>query len=386
MIIYNLGKGKQQMRIRAKANKANSRRKKDHLDIALNNNLDFDGIATGLDDYWFVHQALPEVDLATIDLSTSLCGKTLRAPLFISPMVGGIEDSRRINRNLARAAQNLGVAMGVGSQRCAIEDPQVAHTYEVRDIAPDILLFANLGAVQLNYGYGLAQCRRMVEMIGADGLILHLNPLQEALQEGGETNFAGVLERISNICHGIGVPVIVKEVGYGISGDIARQLAEAGVAGIDIAGAGGTNWSEMERHLANSRGPELTASAFRSWGIPTAESIQMTRRYAPGHLLIASGGIRNGVDVAKAIALGADAAGMAMPLLKAANDSADDVTAILEQVVDELMVCMFCIGASNINTLKDSPFLRKRFGHVGRVTTAAPSVVTSPSSALELLI
>ncbi len=360
MTIYDIGKGNQKMRIRTKANETNSRRKKDHLGIALNNNQDFDGIATGLDDYWFVHQALPEVDLADIDLSTSVCGKTLRAPLLISPMVGGIEDSCRINRNLARAAQNLGLAMGVGSQRCAIEDPQVAHTYEVRDIAPDILLFANLGAIQLNNGYDLAECQRVVEMIEADGLILHLNPLQEALQEEGETNFASILERIGNICHGIGVPVIVKEVGYGISGDVAGRLVEAGVTGIDIAGAGGTNWSDMEGSRAHSKAAKLTASAFRSWGIPTAESIQMTRKYTPGHLLIASGGIRNGIDVAKAIALGADAVGLAMPLLKPANESADDLTTILEQVIEELRICMFCIGTSNIEDLRNSRYLRKK--------------------------
>lgn len=374
------------MRIRAKANEANSRRKKDHLDIALNNNLDYDSIATGLDDYRFVHQALPEVDLATIDLSTSLCGKVLRAPLLVSPMIGGIEESSRINRNLARAAQNLGVAMGVGSQRRAIEDPQVAHTYEVRDIAPDILLFANLGAIQLNYGYGLEECRRAVDMIGADGLILHLNPLQEALQEEGETNFAGILERISSICHGIGVPVIVKEVGYGISEDAARQLTEAGVAGIDVAGAGGTTWSEMEKHRANSHKAEGIASAFGSWGIPTAESIQMSRRGSASQLLVASGGIRNGVDAAKAIALGADVAGMAMPLLKAANNSAEEATALLEHVIEELRICMFCIGASDISTLKDSPFLKRRPGHAGSMMTAGPSADTGETSALETLI
>ena len=350
-------------------NEANNQRKQDHLDIALNNDLQFDGIATGLEDYWFVHQASPEVNLASIDLSTSLFGKTLRAPLFISSMVGGIEASTDINRNLAKAAQALGVAMGVGSQRCAIDNPKVADTYNVRDIAPDIPLFANIGAVQLNYGYGVSECQQVVEMIGADGLILHLNPLQEALQQGGETNFAGLLDRIKEICHRLKAPVIVKEVGYGISEDVSNKLAEAGVAGIDVAGAGGTTWSEMEKNRAKSKGSKSIAHTFRSWGIPTVESIQMVRQGAPGLLLIASGGIRCGVDVAKAIALGADVAGMAMPLLKAANKSAEAVTDFLQQLVKELRICMFCIGASNIKALKETPFLRKRLSLPGYIGT-----------------
>ena len=365
---------------------ASRQRKREHLDVALNNDLEFDGVATGLDDYWFVHQALPEVDLVSIDVSTSLLGKTLQAPLLISPMVGGIEASSRINRNLAQTAQTLGVAMGVGSQRCAIEEPELAYTYEVRDIAPDILLFANLGAVQLNYGYDVSECQRAVDMIGADGLVLHLNPLQEALQEGGDTRFAGILGRIKDICHGLKVPVIVKEVGYGISENAARRLAEAGVSGIDVAGAGGTTWSEMERHRANSRRAESIAAAFRSWGIPTAETIQMARRGATSQLIVASGGIRSGVDVAKAIALGADVAGIAMPLLTAADDSAEATIALLQQVIDELRISMFCVGASNIEALRDSPFLRKKFAWHSDVRAGHPSGDGGSDGAREWLV
>ena len=290
------------------------------------------GVSTGLEDYQFIHQALPEIDLDSVDLSTSLFGKRLEAPLVISSMVGGIEAAKQINQNLARAAQVLGVAMGVGSQRCAIDDPSTASTYRVRGVAPDILLFANLGAIQLNNGYGVDECRRAVEMIEADALILHLNPLQEALQPGGNTNFAGLLRKIEEVCHKLPVPVIVKEVGCGISEDAARKLASAGVAGIEVSGAGGTSWSEVERHRNHGQISHDVAASFAAWGIPTAESIKMVRQGAPNLNIIASGGIRTGLDVAKSIALGADAAGIATSLLKAATDSAESVIEVLQEV------------------------------------------------------
>jgi len=338
----------------------NSKRKKEHLEIALNKAVEFKEVTTGLDDYRFIHQALPEVDLASIDLSIHLFGKTLNAPLIISSMVGGIERAGYINRNLAQAAQAMGVAMGVGSQRPAIEDAAVIQTYQVRDIAPDILLFANLGAVQLNYGYGVAECRRAVKMIDADALILHLNPLQEALQPDGNTNFGGLLSKIEQVCHELPVPVIVKEVGWGISETVARKLAKAGVAGIEVSGAGGTSWSEVERYRAHTDIGNNIAASFASWGIPTAESIKMVRRGAPGQTLIASGGIRTGLDVAKVIALDADAAGIAIPLLKAANISAEAVMGALREVIEELRISMFCIGAARLKELRGSPFLEMK--------------------------
>jgi isopentenyl-diphosphate delta-isomerase len=339
---------------------ANTKRKEDHLHIALNEAVEFEEVTTGLDNYRFIHQALPEVDLASIDLSVPLFEKTLNAPLIISSMVGGIEAAREINRNLAQAAQATGVAMGVGSQRPAIESTTVAQTYQVRDIAPDILLFANLGAIQLNYGYGVAECRRAVEMIGADALILHLNPLQEALQRDGNTHFAGLLAKIEQVCHQLQVPVIVKEVGWGISEMTAQKLAEAGVAGIDVAGAGGTSWSEVERYRAHTETGNNIAATFTSWGIPTAESIERARRGAPGLTLIASGGLRNGLDVAKTIALGAHAAGIAAPLLEAASISAEAVILALQEVIEVLRISMFCIGAATLKELKDSPFLERK--------------------------
>lgn len=341
---------------------ANHKRKREHLEIALNEVVESSQVTTGFERYRFVHQALPEMDLEAVDLSTTLFGKRLAAPLVVSSMVGGIEPARQINRTLAQAAQEMGLAMGVGSQRVAIDDPGTAATYHVRDVAPDILLFANIGAVQLNCGYGPSECRRIVDMIGADALVLHLNPLQESLQHGGNTNFGGLLSKIEKVCRELSVPVVVKEVGWGISEAVARKLAQAGVSAIDVAGAGGTAWSEVERYRARSQKANNVAAAFSSWGLPTADSIQMARRGAPVLPLIASGGIRTGVDVAKSIALGADLAGMAAPLLKAATVSPEAVIDVLGEVIEALRISMFCIGAATLKDLRDSSLLQRAPG------------------------
>ena len=343
-------------------------RKLDHLRIILEEDVQFKGLTTGFERLRFVHRALPELSLGEISLSTVFLGKELRAPLIISSMTGGAESLEALNMNLAQAAQATGVAMGVGSQRAAIEDPAVAYTYQVRAVAPDILLLANLGAVQLNYGYGVEECRRAVEMIEADGLILHLNPLQECLQADGNTDFGGLLAKIEAVCRALPVPVIVKEVGWGISEEVARQLASAGVAAIDVAGAGGTSWSAVESHRAPTERLRRIAAAFADWGIPTAEALQMARRGAPGVPLIASGGIRNGVEVAKAIALGADVAALASPLLKAAALSAEAVVERIEEISQELRIAMFCIGAAHLGELRETPLvpLSIAFAHMNQ--------------------
>jgi isopentenyl-diphosphate Delta-isomerase len=341
-------------------NITHQQRKSEQLNISLNESVQFKDVSTGFEDYYFVHQALPEIDLAEIDLSINLLGKRLSAPIIISSMVGGIENAGEINRNLAGAAQALGLGMGVGSQRCLIDSPELVKTYRVRDIAPDILLFANLGAVQLNYGFGVKECLALVQAIGADALILHLNPLQEALQPDGNTNFKGLLGKMGQVCRELPVPVVVKEVGWGISESTAATLAEAGIAGIDVAGSGGTCWSEVERKRAKTKKGNNIASEFSSWGIPTAESIIMTRKAAPKLPVIASGGIRSGLDIAKAIALGADAAGIAMPLLKAANNSSSEPPEILSEMIEVLKIAMFCTGAGSIPKLKNSEYLKKR--------------------------
>ncbi len=335
----------------------NQQRKSDHIRINLYQDVGSEHTSTGFERYRFTHCAMPDFDLESVDTGVTLLGKRLAAPLLISSMTGGTAEAAEINRRLAEAAQSAGIGMGLGSQRAAIEDPALADTYRVRRLAPDILLFANLGAVQLNYGYGLDECRRAVDMIEADALILHLNPLQEALQPEGNTRFAGLLAKIEAICRALPVPVVVKEVGWGISEWVARQLANAGVAAIEVAGAGGTSWSQVEMHRARGEIQRQTAAAFVDWGIPTAESLLMTRRGAPELVAIASGGIRNGIQIAKSIALGATACGIAGPFLRAANESLVAVSDLITLLVTQLRVAMFATGAADLPSLHRTPLI-----------------------------
>ncbi len=328
------------------------KRKADHIRINLEEDVFFKKVTSGLEKYFFMHQALPEINLTEVDTSLELFGKRLQRPLLISSMTGGTAEARTINRILAEAAQMTGMAMGLGSMRAAIEDPDLASTYQVRDIAPDILLFANLGAVQLNYGYGLAQCQRAVDIVEADALILHFNALQEAVQPEGDGNFAGLLNQIECICHGLSVPIIAKEVGWGFSREAARQLADIGVAAIDVAGAGGTSWSQVEMYRAPTPRHARVAGAFIDWGIPTAVSIQYCHKAAPHLPVFASGGINNGIDVAKCIALGANIVGLAGHFLRAAdNDGVTGVVELAETITDELRIAMFSSGAKSLNVL-----------------------------------
>jgi isopentenyl-diphosphate delta-isomerase len=267
-------------------------------------------------------------------------------------MTGGTSEAAAINRTLAMAAQETGIAMGLGSQRAAIEHPELVETFQVRDVAPDVLLFANLGAVQLNYGYGIEQCQRAVEMIQADALVLHLNALQEAVQPEGDTRFSGLLRKIEAVARALPVPVIAKEVGWGFSEQAARQLAAAGVTAIDVAGAGGTSWSQVEMHRAKTETHAPLAAAFLDWGIPTAESLQQVRRGAPDMIIFASGGLRGGIDIAKCIALGATLGGMAGPFLKAAAISLESLIQTIHEIEREMQVCMFASGVENLKALR----------------------------------
>ena len=332
---------------------AHDRRKADHIRINLEEDVQFPGLTNGFEGYRLIHQALPELNLTEVETGVAFLGKRLQVPLLISSMTGGTEAARAINRNLARGAQARGIAMGLGSQRTGIEQAETADTFRVRDLAPDILLFANLGAIQLNYGYTVDQCRRAVEMIEADALILHLNPLQEALQADGDWQWKGLLGKIEAVCRAVGVPVVAKEVGWGISEGTARRLAEAGVAALDVAGSGGTSWSEVEYHRAPTDRLRRLAKIFADWGIPTAETLLMAQRGAPGLPLIASGGMRNGIEAAKALALGATAVGIASPFLKAAAASADEVIETIEQLALELCTAMFCAGAGSVAALRE---------------------------------
>ncbi len=330
----------------------NVRRKADHLYIALNEDVEFHTRTTGFERYSFVHEALPQINLSDVETSTMLFGKRLSMPLIISSMTGGTSEAGEYNRIFAEAAQRFGLGMGVGSQRVAIENPELEDTFRVREMAPDILLFANMGAIQLNNGCGVESCKRAVEMISADALILHINPLQECIQPHGNTNFHDLAARIERVRKALDVPVIVKEVGHGISARTARLLVDAGVAGIDVAGAGGTSWARVDAHRVHDQQLASLGETLGEWGIPTVDSLLAVRRVAPDLSVIASGGIRSGEDIAKSIALGADAAGMALPLLRCAAQSLDALHQRIEQLKDELTTVMFCTGSKTLADLR----------------------------------
>jgi isopentenyl-diphosphate delta-isomerase len=328
-------------------------RKAEHIRLALD--ASNQAGRSFFDDYAFEHNALPEIALDDIDLSVEFLGRRIEAPLLVSCMTGGTEAAGEINRNLARAAEDRRIALGVGSQRKALEDPLQAASFQVRDLAPSIPLLANLGAVQLNYGYGIAECRAAVEMIDADALAFHLNVLQEALQPEGDTDFSGLLPKLGEIARGLDVPVIAKEIGCGISGDTARALVEQGIRIIDTAGLGGTSWARIEARRADD--VEI-GELFADWGVPTPVSIQEVAA-VPGVTVIGSGGIRSGVDVAKAIALGAHLVGTAYPLLKPATVSTAAVIERVGRIVDELRIAMLCVGTRTIDELRRVDLLKR---------------------------
>ena len=335
-------------------NSATEQRKLEHIRINLQEDVQAKGVSSGFEAYRFEHRALPEIDLAGVSTRTALFGRELGAPLLISSMTGGVPRALEINQNLARAAQRLRVAMGLGSQRVALEKRDAEAYFRVRDLAPDILLFANLGAVQLNNGYGVDECLRAVEMVEADALFLHLNPLQEALQPEGNVNFARLAERIGAVCREMRVPVVVKEVGWGITAAVATTLAELGVSGIDVAGAGGTSWSEVERHRAPTEIRRRIAASFSGWGVGTADCLVEVHRALPHLPVFASGGMRTGIDAAKAIALGAALVGLASPVLRAAAESAEAAYDEVFAVDEELRISMFCTGARTLGDLVTS--------------------------------
>lgn len=328
-----------------------NQRKADHIKINLEQDVR-SGLTTGLEKYRFTHEALPELDLTRLDTTLNLFGRRLAAPILVSSMTGGTEAAGEINQRLARAAQEVGVAMGVGSQRAALEHPELIPTFSItRKVAPDILLFANLGAVQLNYGYTVDHCRRAVDMLAADALILHLNPLQEAIQDAGNMNFKGLAKHIEEVCKKIKVPVIAKEVGWGISERTARLLAGCGVSAIDVAGAGGTSWSQVEMYRAPDELTRQLAAAFVGWGIPTADSILNVKRAVPKMTVFASGGLKDGLDIAKCLALGATLGGMAGQFLKAAAVSTEEVIKVMKLIKRQIEVVLFACGAGSLTEL-----------------------------------
>ena len=327
-----------------------SKRKSEHIRINLEQDVG-SGISTGLERFRFQHEALPGINLNDVRTETRLFGRTLSAPILISAMTGGTADAERINANLATAAQASNIAMGVGSQRAAIDDPEQIKSFLIRKHAPDILLFANLGAIQLNAGFDVDTCQRAVDMIEADALYLHLNALQEALQHEGDTQFKGLLVKIEQVCTQLSVPVIAKEVGWGISVDTTRRLVDVGIAAIDVAGAGGTSWSQVEMHRAPSEIRAAIAAGFSDWGITTSDAIIWNHAEFPELPLIASGGLRTGMDIAKCIALGAVLGGIASPFLKAAVLSTQAVLDQISIMQQTLQIAMFASGCSALTDL-----------------------------------
>jgi isopentenyl-diphosphate delta-isomerase len=330
-------------------------RKKDHILLAVNTRSATD---SGFGKYRFEHNALPEIDFAEVDPSTSFLGRKLKIPLIISALTGE-NDEERINRNLAGIANDFGFGMAVGSQRIALEDPSFEDSFKVRRYAPNILLFANLGAVQLNYGYSIDECKRVTDMIEADAVVLHLNPLQEVFQVNGNTNFSGLLKKIEKICAALNHPVIIKEVGYGISSGVAKQLQDVGVYAVDVAGAGSVSWSDIESKRCNDIVVKNAAEAFIDWGNSTVECLRAVAEVRKKMKIIAGGGVKTGVDVAKSVALGADICANASDFLKKIIRSRSDCENYAESITLELKTAMFCTGCRNIKELKKAKLLKK---------------------------
>ncbi|MEM3377603.1 MAG: type 2 isopentenyl-diphosphate Delta-isomerase [Candidatus Bathyarchaeia archaeon] len=335
-----------------------AKRKADHIKICLNEKAQARKATAGFEDIQLIHRALPEVDKAQINLSTTVFGYRFSAPLIVGAMTGGTAEATRINAAIAEAVEQLHLGMGVGSQRAAIEDAKLVETFAVaRKKAPNAFLIANIGGVQLVHGYGVKEVKKTVEMIDADAVAIHLNALQEAVQPEGQTNFKGVLAKIGEITAAIEKPVIVKETGAGIAAEDAEKLEAAGVKAIDIGGAGGTSFAAVEYYRA--RGQETSiqhflGDAFWDWGTPTVISlIETTQRVKIP--VIASGGIRSGMDMAKALALNASLTSISQPVLQAAIKGAKDVADLLSLFIEELRNVMFLVGADSVQKLAKTP-------------------------------
>lgn len=334
-------------------------RKSQHLDIVLGGEARARGVTTGFEAIRFEHVALPEMALSDVDLSTSFLNRRLGAPLLVSSMTGGPQRADAINRAIAEAAQHLRIAFGVGSQRVALEGDTAALARggfgrHLREAAPDVPILANFGGAQLRDWDGADMARRAVDMIGADALIVHLNPLQEVVQPEGDRDWRGVLARLEALQRACPVPVIVKEVGAGISGTLARRLWDAGIRIIDVAGAGGTSWVAVEAERLASENAKAIATPFRDWGIPTAQAVADVRAACPSATVIASGGLKDGLDVARSIRLGADLGGFAGGILEAALGGGEALVERLGIVVEQLRIACFCTGSRTLTDLRQA--------------------------------
>jgi len=330
-----------------------SRRKDSHLEVVAEEDVE-SGLQQRAWERWSLpHLAMPEGRPEDMDLRTQFLGKALNAPLMIAGMTGGSPRAGEINRRLAVTAQELGLAMGLGSQRVLLEQDGLNPTFQVRDLAPDIFLLANVGAIQLSLGVGIDDCRRLVDLVGADALALHLNPIQEMVQPEGDRDWRDLQPRIEELIAKVGVPVVIKEVGFGISGEMARICREMGAAAIDVGGGGGTSWARIEGLRAQDPERQAMGETFRRWGIVTGDAVVECRaELGPQYPIIATGGVRNGVDVARALALGADLAGMALPFFRAADQSEQAGSALGRRILEELRIAMLCSGARSLSGMR----------------------------------
>ena len=333
--------------------------KKDRQVTSALSNIALCSSNSGFDNYRFEHVALPEINFSEIDTSIKFLGRTLNIPIIISSITGGGSKSEKINRSLAGLASDYGVGVAVGSQTCALKNASLEKSFQIRKYAPNTLILANIGATELNYGFSLSDCQRSIDMIDADGLILHLNPLHEVFQQNQTTNFCDLLRKIEKVCTKLDAPIIVKEVGYGISASVAKKLADVGVYAIEVAGAGSISWSQIEKEASRDVVLRAAADSFRDWGNPTTECIESIAKNVKNIKIIASGGVNTGVKMAKSIALGADLCGNASTFLQKISESRAECENFMETLKLELKTAMFCTGSKNINQLKRAKILRK---------------------------
>lgn len=333
------------------------KRKIDHIRICLNEKAQAKKATTGFEDIQLIHRALPEIDKTKINLTTTFLGKKFSAPIIVGAMTGGAPEATQINASIAEAVEKLGLGMGVGSQRAAIENKTLEETYKIaRKKAPTAFLIANIGGVQLVHGYGAKEVKYVAEMIDADAVAIHLNALQEAVQPEGQTNFKGVLAKIGEVARELNVPVIVKETGCGISAEDAKMLEDAGVKAIDIGGVGGTSFAAVEYYRSHETegAQHFLGETFWDWGIPTAVSLVEASQTVKLPL-IASGGIRSGTDITKALALNATIASISQPILQAAVKGTKQTESKLSDLIEELRNAMFLTGAQKISDLANTP-------------------------------
>jgi len=346
-ILEYLGSGKDKL-----VGHISSLRKSAHLNIVATKDVEAAHTKAGWDRWRLPHDALPELDADAVSTETTFLSKRLAGPFLMAGMTGGSERAGEVNRRLAAVAQALGLGMGLGSQRAMLESPDLLPTFAVRDVAPDILLLGNIGAVQFNYGVTNDDVRTLVDAVGADAIAVHLNVLQEMVQPEGDRNWSGLLARIEGLVHAIDVPVLVKETGCGMTGRTARQLVDAGVAALDVGGTGGTSWGWIEGFRAADPQRQAIGATFRDWGVPTAESVRAVREEVGDDVpLMATGGVRSGLDVARAVALGADVAGMALPFFRAADVDEDSALALGRRILEEVRIAMVCSGCAEVDAL-----------------------------------